>query len=211
MISIKVGVGGSGTVPSQQSTTKFADAAGNVVTQYKDSDTVYVKVVDPSHTGETTIANAVTISGVKYNLTHSTGMPTDTFMTAGITLDLVPNTTITATYEDPQNPTDKTSATAQVIASELVVTSFYAAPTPSSGPVTFGYEGSGIAATFSVEVRDWAGHILWTTEQANKATVVWDGKTTAGQLVANGVYRYFVTVTGGATPKSDDGIVVINR
>jgi hypothetical protein len=40
---------------------------------------------------------------------------------------------------------------------------------------------------------------------------VWDGKTTAGQLVANGVYRYFVTVTGGATPKSDDGIVVIHR
>ncbi len=211
MVSIKVGVGGSGPVVSQQSVTKFADAAGTVVTQYKDSDLVYVKVVDPSHTGEATIAKAVTIGGVEYDMAHLAGAPTDTFMTVGLDLNLVAGTTITANYEDPLNPSDKTSATASIIASELVITSFYAAPTPSSGPVTFGYNGSGIAATFSVEVRNFAGQIVWSTELANVTTVVWDGKDEHGAFVANGVYRYFAKATGGATPVIDDGIVVINR
>ncbi len=75
-----------------------------------------------------------------------------------------------------------------------MITSFYAAPTPSSGPVTFGYNGSGIAATFSVEVRNFAGQIMWLTESANLTTVVWDG-----------------LATGGAVSVADDGIVVIYR
>ena len=44
MISVKVGIGGGGTPPSQQSTTMFVDAGGNEVANYTDADTVYVCV-----------------------------------------------------------------------------------------------------------------------------------------------------------------------
>jgi hypothetical protein len=211
MISIKVGVGGGGTPVSQQSTTVFANASGATVTSYTDADLVYVKVVDPSHNGQTTLVDAVTIGAVKYAVTHVTGTPTDTFITTGLDLNLTAGMTITATYKDPNDPNDTSSRTILIGASELIITGFYAAPTPSDGDVTFAYRGSGVAETLSVEIYDLFGHMVWSDTRPDTATIVWNGKDENGVFVANGVYRYFVTATGGTTPFSDNGIVVINR
>ncbi|MCI0478985.1 hypothetical protein L0Y59_00365, partial [Candidatus Uhrbacteria bacterium] len=68
MISVKVGIGGGGTPPSQASTTTFVNATGAAVSSYTDADLVYVKVVDPSHAGATTLADAVTIGAETYDL-----------------------------------------------------------------------------------------------------------------------------------------------
>ena len=58
MIQVKVSIGGGGTPPSQASTTTFVNATGVAVTSYTDADLVYVKVVDPSHAGATTLEQA---------------------------------------------------------------------------------------------------------------------------------------------------------
>jgi hypothetical protein len=62
-ISVKVGIGGGGTPPTQASSTSFVDSAGVDVANYTDADTVYVKVIDPSHAGATSLASAVEIDG----------------------------------------------------------------------------------------------------------------------------------------------------
>ncbi|MBU1048655.1 hypothetical protein KKG90_01405, partial [Candidatus Bipolaricaulota bacterium] len=126
MISIKVGIGGGGTPPSQQSTTMFVDANGDEVSAYTDADTVYVKVIDPSHAGATLLASAVEIDGVEYDVTPMGAA--DTFITAGLDLGLAAGETITATYTDPTDLTDTSADTITVIASVLAIDSFYAGP-----------------------------------------------------------------------------------
>ncbi|MCX5994118.1 MAG: hypothetical protein NT177_07905, partial [Chloroflexi bacterium] len=81
MIQVKVGIGGGTTPASQSSTTTFTNATGVAVTNYTDADLVYVKVVDPSHSGATTLADAVTIGAVTYDLAPLAGATTDTFIT----------------------------------------------------------------------------------------------------------------------------------
>jgi hypothetical protein len=211
MISIKVGVGGGGTPVSQQSTTEFVDASGVAVTSYTDADLVYVKVVDPSHSGATTLGSALTINGETYSLAPLAGATNDTFLTIGLDLGLQAGTSITATYVDPTDPTDTSSDTIMIGASELIITGFYAAPTPSAGDVTFGYRGSGIAATLSVVIVDFDGQVVWSDTQPNVMSIVWNGLTSDGHPVANGAYIYVMTATGGATPFSDEGTVFINR
>jgi hypothetical protein len=211
MISVKVGVGGGGTPPSQASTTTFTNATGVAVVNYTDADLVYVKVVDPSHAGATTLANAVTIGTVTYSLAPLAGAPNDTFITTGLDLNLTAGTSITATYKDPNDPTDTSTKTISVIASKLEVTSFYATPVPSAGDVTFAYKGSGIASVMSVTVYDLAGHLVWASELANVTKVVWNGKDDGGAFVANGAYRYFVTATDGTDTFKEDGTLFINR
>jgi hypothetical protein len=211
MISIKVGIGGGTTPPSQTSTTTFTNATGVAVVNYTDADKVYVKVVDASHAGATTLANAVTIGTVTYSLAPLAGAPNDTFITTGLVLNLTAGATITATYKDPTDPTDTSSKTISIIASKLAVTSFYATPVPSAGDVTFAYKGSGIASTMSVTVYDLAGHLVWTDELANVTKVVWNGKDDGGAFVANGAYRYFVTATDGTDTFKEDGTLFINR
>ncbi|MEW5825777.1 MAG: T9SS type A sorting domain-containing protein [Candidatus Bipolaricaulota bacterium] len=206
MISLKVGIGGGTTPPSQSSTTTFADAAGGAVANYTDADLVYVKVVDPSHAGAATLSDAVTIGGVAYDLAPLAGAPTDTLITAGLDLDLEAGDTVTATYVDPTDPTDTSSATVTILASELVVTAFYAGPSPATGPVTFGYEGSGTATVFSVEVYDLAGHLVWTNELANVSEIVWE----CGSL-ANGAYVYICTATDGTETFHGKGKVFLSR
>jgi hypothetical protein len=217
MISVKVGIGGGGTPPSQQSTTTFTNATGAAVVNYTDADLVYVKVVDPSHAGATTLANAVTIGTQTYGLTPLAGGATnDTFITAGLDLNLTAGTTITATYKDPTDPTDTSSKTITVVASKLVVTSFYAGPNPSAGDVTFGYKGSGIATLMTVKVYDLAGHLVWANELANVTKIVWNGKDDGGAYVANGAYIYMLTAKDGtdtfsSTTPGGKGTVFINR
>ncbi|RKZ24886.1 hypothetical protein DRQ29_07215, partial [bacterium] len=209
-ISIKVGIGGGATPPSQQSTTMFVDADGNEVTNYTDADLVYVKVIDPSHAGAALLAGAVEIGGVSYDLTPIAGA-TDEFITDGLDLDLTAGDTITATYTDPTDPADTSSDTITIIASALNVERFYAGPSPFSDTTTFGYVGSGIASDMSVEVRDASGHVVWSQELANVTGIVWDGTDKNGVPLANGGYMYFITATDGTNTFTGSGWVFIDR
>ena len=203
-ISIKVGLGGGVTPPSMTSTTMFVDAGGNGVTSYTDVDDVYVKVIDPSKAGATEILDAVEISGTTYDLAPLAGAATDTFITGPITGLGVG--TFTATYTDPTDPTDTSSDTIDIIASELSVDNFYAGPNPFETEVTFGYNGSGIATTFSVTVYDLSGHQVWTDEQANVDHITWNGSG-----LANGGYIYVVMATDGENTFTGKGTVFINK
>jgi len=209
-ISIKVGIGGGATPPSQRSTTMFVDADGNEVQNYTDADLVYVKVIDPSHAGAALLASAVEIGGVSYDLTPLAGA-TDEFITNGLDLDLTAGDTITATYTDPTDPTDTSTDTITIIASALNVERFYAGPSPFSDTTTFGYVGSGIASEMSVEVRDGSGHVVWSQELANVTGIVWDGTDENGNSLANGGYMYFITATDGTNTFSGSGWVFIDR
>jgi hypothetical protein len=204
MVSIKVGIGGGGTPPSQQSTTMFVDGEGNEVANYTDADLVYVKVIDPSHSGASLLANAVEIEGVEYDLTPYGG--TDTFITEGLDLGLSAGDTVTATYVDPTDLTDTSSDTITVIASVLVVDSFYAGPNPFETEVTFGYAGTGVASTMSVCVYDLAGAVVWETTQTDVSEITWDG---AG--LANGAYIYTIVATDGTNTFDGIGKVFVNR
>jgi len=208
MISIKVGIGGGGTPPTQASTTMFVDADGVEVANYTDADTVYVKVIDPSHTGAATLANAVEIDGETYDLTLISG---DEFMTEGLELDLVAGDEITATYTDPTDPTDESSATITIIASVLDVVEFYAAPNPFDGECTFGYSGTGIASVMSVDIYDLTGTLVWSAELTDVTEIVWDGTDATGASLANGCYIYVIYATDGTNAFTDKGKVFVSR
>jgi len=210
-ISIKVGIGGGGTPPTQASTTMFVDADGNEVANYTDADTAYVKVIDPSHAGATLLANAVEIDGTTYDLEPLAGAQSDTFITAGLNLALTAGTDVTATYTDPTDPTDTSSDTITVIASELDVVNFYAGPNPFDGDVTFGFVGTGIATTMEVVIYDASGHVVWAEELANVTEIVWDGTDEAGNLLANGAYIYVITATDGTNTFTGKDLVFVNR
>jgi len=186
------------------STTMFVDAEGNEVANYTDADTVFVKVIDPSHAGATLLASAVEIDGIDYDVT-ATGAA-DAFMTDGLDLGLAAGDTITAEYTDPTDLTDTSAATITVIASVLIVDSFYAGPNPFETEVTFGFNGTGVASTMTVAVYDLAGGLLWETTQTDVSEITWDG---AG--LANGAYIYVITATDGTNTFSDTGKVFINR
>ncbi|MFC2095795.1 T9SS type A sorting domain-containing protein [Candidatus Bipolaricaulota bacterium] len=204
MISVKVGIGGGGTPPSQQSTTMFVDAEGNEVANYNDADTVYVKVIDPSHAGATLLASAVEIDGVAYDVTPFGAAAT--FITEGLDLGLAAGESVTATYTDPTDLTDTSADTITVIASVLVVDSFYAGPNPFEGEVTFGFSGTGIATTMTVTIYDLAGGVVYETTQTDVSEIMWDG---AG--LANGGYLYVITATDGTNTFDGNGKVFINR
>jgi hypothetical protein len=202
-ISIKVGIGGGGTPPSQASSTMFADETGAEVASYTDVDTVYVKVIDPSHAGAAALLDAVEIAGETYDLAPLAGATSDTFITDGLDLDLVAGEELTATYTDPTDPTDTSSDTVSVEASVLDVTGFTVTPNPFEDEVTFGYEGSGVAEVFQVDVYDVAGDLVWSTEEAYVTEVTWDG---AG--AAKGAYIYIITVSDATQTFSGRDVLV---
>jgi len=210
-ISIKVGIGGGTTPPSQLSTTMFVDSEGNEVSTYTDVDDVYVKVIDPSHAGAASLLEAVEIDGVTYDLAPLAGATTDTFVTDTISLDLVAGSSITAAYTDPTDPTDTSSDTISIIASELAVTDFYAGPNPFEDEVTFAYHGTGIATIFTVTVYDLSGHVVWTAELANVTGITWNGTNEVGVALANGAYIYMVMATDGTNTFTGKGTVFINK
>ena len=205
MISIKVGVGGSTSVEGQESTTTFVDEAGVAVTSYTDIDLVYVKVIDPTHAGDSVIADAVEIDGMTYDLEPLAGANTDTFITAGLDLGLAAGDSVTATYTDPEDSTDTSSDTITIIASELDVDSFYAGPNPCDGECTFGYHGSGVASVMSVVIYDLSGHKVWSSEQANVTEIVWNGTNASGAALANGGYIYVIMATDGTNTFDGEG------
>jgi len=111
MISIKV----SKSSPPLASSTQFtADAAGIETPNYADTDQVFVTVVDGSHLDETVLENAVCIGAETFSVF---GSGSGTFCTGSLDLELVPGTTITATYTDPTDPSDTSTDTIEIVAS----------------------------------------------------------------------------------------------
>jgi len=207
-ISIKVGVGGA--LPTG-STLSFVDAAGDPVAAYVEGNPIYVKVVDPSIADAGTLADAVTIDGASYDLTPLAGAEPGAFITAGLELGFSAGETVTATYVDPSDPSDTSTASVSIVAAEFRVDRFYAAPTPFIDETRFGFAGSGIAETFAVTVYDLSGRLVWQTEAENVLAVVWDGRNSSGKQLANGAYVYVVVATGSGNTYSDKGKVFIQR
>jgi len=211
MVSIKVGIGGGGTPPSQASTTMFVDSTGAEVANYMEGDLAYVKVIDPSQAGKSLLANVVEIDGDTYDLTPLAGAANDTFISEGLALGFAAGDTITATYTDPTDPTDVSDDTITIIASELAVGEFYTTPNPFEGDVEFTFSGTGIATVMSVAVYDLSGALVWAEELANVTGIVWNGTDEAGAMLANGGYIYVIMATDGTNTFNGEGLVFINR
>jgi len=212
-ISIKVGIGGGGTPPGQESTTDFVDSEGNSVTTYTDADDAYVKVIDPSHAGADTLTG-LEVEDIAYDLSYLEGANTDTFITEAIPmadLGAVAGDSITANYTDATDPLDTSTDTVPIISAELVFESFIAKPNPFSDEVTFTFEGAGIPATFAVTVYNMSGHLVWSEELANATEIVWNGQNEAGMPLANGPYIYVAMITDGTDTYAGKGKVFINK
>ena len=208
-ISLKVSVGGAGF--ANGSAMEFADEHGVPVSAYVEGDLVYVRVDDPSIAGAGTVPDAVTIDGVTYNLAPLPGAAASTFITEGLSLGVAAGGTITATYVDPTDPKDSSSASISVVAGEFLVEEFYTAPNPFADEVRFAYAGEGLAERFTVFVYDLAGHLVWSTEATAVLSVEWDGRSQKGEPVANGAYIYVVAASGGDKSFADEGILFVNR
>jgi hypothetical protein len=170
---------------------------------------IRVRVTDLSHTQDVSLPGAVVVEGVTYDLT-TFGSQSHMFVTEPIAGDLQAGETITATYIDPMDPIDTSSASIPVVAAKLSVERFYAGPNPAAGPVTFGYAGTGIASVMSVEVYDLAGHVVWANELANVTKIVWD-PAAGPSPAANGCYIYLVTAADGTDTFDGKGTLFINR
>jgi hypothetical protein len=207
-ISIKVDIGGASQVPA--STTRFVDAMGDPVAAYVEGELVYVRVDDATLAGAGTVQEALKVDGMPIDLAALPGTES-AFITEGLDLGKTAGDTITATYVDPTDPTDSSSATIKVVDSVLSVERFYATPNPFAGEVTFAYVGTGLADLFTVSVYDLAGHLLWTGDAEDTLSVDWDGRSSRGDLVANGGYIYVVTASSGTDRFVGKGTVFINR
>jgi hypothetical protein len=207
-ISIKVGMGGASLAGSQ---TSFVDADGSPVAVYVEGDLVYVQVVDPSIADAGALEEAVTLLGQTYDLFPVAGADTGTFRTRELDLGLAPGDTLTATYVDPSDPRDTSSATVRIVASSLRVERFYAGPTPFSDTVRFAYEGDGLAARFLVSVYDLVGRRVWSSEAQNVLSISWDGRREDGRFLANGAYLYMIEASNGDDLFTGRGTVFISR
>ena len=193
-ISIKVGIGGAGATLSSLA---FVDAAGDSVAAYIEGEPIFVKIVDPSVADAGTLTDAVTIDGVTYDLKPLAGAAAGTFVTEAINLATTAGDTVEATYVDPTDPNDTSSATVLIVAGEFSVERFFATPTPFVDTVTFGYAGSGLAEEFSVAVYDLRGRRVWSADASDVLSITWDGRSDDGALLANGAYIYVVAASNG--------------
>jgi len=207
-IATKVGIGGA--LPTG-STTTFVDAAGEPVAAYVQGDPIYVQVVDPSIADAGTLADAVTIDGVTYDLTPVAGAAAGTFTTGPLDLDVGAGDTVTATYVDPSNLSDTSSASVTIVAAEFSVDRFYAGPSPFGDETHFGFVGTGLAETFEVAVYDLAGRLVWHTADEDVLSIPWDGRNAGGEPLANGAYVYTIQATGSGGTFTEKGKVFIQR
>jgi len=193
-ISIKVGIGGAGATLSS---TSFVDASGDSVAAYIEGEPIYVKVIDPSVADAGTLPDAVTIDGVTYDLKPLVGAAAGTFITEAINLAATAGDTIEASYVDPTDTNDTSSASVPIVAGEFSVERFFATPTPFADNVTFGYAGSGLAEEFTVAVYDLRGHRVWSADASDVLSITWDGRGNDSDLLANGAYIYVVAASRG--------------
>jgi len=206
-VSIKVGVGGA--LPTG-STLSFVDADGSPVAAYVEGDPIYVNVDDPSVADAGTLVDAVTIDGATYDLTSVPGA-SGTFTSGPLDLGFVAGDTVTATYVDPSDPDDTSTASVSIVAVEFTVDRFYAGPSPFVEETRFGFVGTGLAETFAVKVYDLVGRLVWRAEAVNVLAVSWDGRSESGQQLANGAYVYVVVATGSGSSFTDKGKVFVQR
>ncbi|UCF10827.1 MAG: hypothetical protein JSW65_03870 [Candidatus Bipolaricaulota bacterium] len=206
-ISIKVSCGG-GSVPGTQSSVAFVDADGTPVDRIMDTDPVNVRVVDPSHGAATRLAEALEIDGERFDITVSPDGPAGTFFALGLPLDLVAGQTVTATYTDPTDPLDQSSGTVLVISSVFELTRFVVDPNPFQDEVRFGFEGTGVPATFSVSVYDLRRRLLWTEQAEYVMDLVWDGRNLDGEPVGKGAYVYVVTAADEERSYTEKDVLV---
>jgi hypothetical protein len=207
-VSIKVGIGGA--LPTG-STLSFVDAVGDAVAAYVEGDPIYVMVVDPSVADAGTLADAVTIDGATYDLTPLPGAAPGTFITAALDLGFSAGEAVTATYVDPSDPTDTSTASISIVATEFRVERFYTAPSPFVDETRFGFVGTGMADTFAVTIHDLAGRLVWCTEEEDVLSVGWDGRNEDGEQLANGAYVYVVVASGSESTFTTKGKVFIQR
>jgi len=207
-IATKVGVGGA---PPSWSTTAFVDAEGHTVAAYVQGDPIIVQVVDPSIADAGTLPDAVTIDGTTYDLTAVPGAAAGTFTTGPLDLPVVAGDTVTATYVDPSNASDTSFASVTIVAAVFTVERFYAGPSPFSDGTSFGFVGTGLAATFDVVVYDLAGRLVWSATAENVLSIPWDGRNADGEPLANGAYVYRVQTSGGDGAFDGQGKVFIQR
>jgi len=206
-ISVKVSIGGSESV--KRSSTQFVDAAGNPVSAYVEGDLVYVRVDDLTLAGAGTVAEALTVQGSKVSLSALSGEGEGAFITAGLDLATQANDTITATYVDPTDPTDTSTATIPVVAGVLRVDRFYTTPNPAAGAVTFGFVGQGLADSLTASVYDLRGHLVWTGQVADALSLTWDGLLENGREAGSGAYVYLVSAARGTDRFTGKGTLFI--
>ncbi len=195
-------------------TAAFVNSTGTIVTSYTEGDSAYVKVVDQSHAGATSLAGALAIdkiAGETFSLTPLVipGGNNYTFISGAISLTGLVDVTITVTYTDPDDPTDTATDSIPVNSAEFGLDFVTVLPNPFTTEVTFSIDGgTGFPDTFLVTVYDLAHHEVWRSEQAPATEITWDG----GDL-ANGPYIYVVVITSSdlQKPYTKKGMVFINR
>ncbi len=181
----------------------FINATGTSVDSYAVDTLVYVKVVDSSHPGSSSLK--VTVEDELYDLTQPDWADDNyTYWTEALTmaeLGVSEGDTINAEYQDETDTA--VVGTAETAGADDISVS----PNPFSDEVTFEFAtGTGAVSTFDVTVYDLRGHIVWEETSSDGEEITWDG-TSGGADLANGPYLYVVTV-------DDDykkGMVFINR
>ena len=153
----------------------------------------------------------MTIDGTTYDLTPVPGAAAGTFTTGPLDLPVVAGDTVTATYVDPSNASDTSSASVTIVAAQFTVERFYAGPSPFSDGTSFGFVGTGLAAAFDVAVYDLAGRLVWSATAENVLSIPWDGRNADGEPLANGAYVYRVQASGGDGAYNGQGKVFIQR
>ncbi|MEW5825648.1 MAG: hypothetical protein AB1778_02350 [Candidatus Bipolaricaulota bacterium] len=206
--AVKVSIGGAG--PVGRSTTQFVDRTGAPVAAYMEGELAYVRVDDETLIGAGTVPDAVEIDGRKVALSPLQGGEAGVFITEELPLAGV-GSVMTAIYTDPTDPTDTSSATIRVVAATLRIERFTTSPSPFSDETIFGFVGEGLADVFSVWVYDLSGHQVWAATSESVLSVTWDGRSSRGELLANGAYIYFVEAASGADGFRAQGTVFISR
>ena len=207
-ISIKVGIGGA--LPTG-STVSFIDASGEAVAAYVEGDPIIVRVVDPSVADAGILTEAVTIDGASYDLSPLPGAESGTFTTGPLDLGLGAGDTVTATYVDPSDSGDTSTATVPIVASVFHVDRFYAGPSPFATETQFGFIGTGLAETFEVLVYDLSRRRVWHAMEQDVLSISWDGRDADGAQLANGPYIYVIVATGTGDTFTAKGTVFMRR
>ena len=88
---------------------------------------------------------------------------------------------------------------------------FVCEPTPFSDAITFGFEGDGLANATSVWVYDLGRHLVWSESARDTNAIVWDGRTSAGEWLANGPYLVVITIYGNGNFFTGKRVIFIHR
>jgi len=192
-----------------RSTTKFSDAQGRPVSDYAVGDKIYVSVNDPSRNVSSSaidvIQGAIMVTNVRTGQKYGPVDATETdansglFVSEAITtgapgsvvdLEVQDGDTLKAEYVDPQDPSDKSDATIQIVSRVFSCTG-----AKFTSAMTFMAVGSGVNQ-ISVAVYDLAGRMVAQLGPASGSQLSWDGRAVTGEDLARGVYLYQLTCSG---------------